>query len=250
VLVGDADRLITAPDLEAMPDDLGALLLELPQREIGGQLPPWDSLQAQVAQVRSRGIALHMDGARLWSAAAVYEQTVADVAGLFDSVYVSFYKSLGALAGAGLAGPVDFIDAARRWRHRHGGLVFTPLPFVLSARASLQNFEQRIAAYLDRAGRVARVLKGIDGVRLHPDPTQDHMFQVHFSHPPEVVEAAAAAVAEDHKVNLVGRLRAAEDGHSFFELFVAEKAEEIADEELDQLYRLLMDRIRREERPV
>jgi threonine aldolase len=73
--------------------------LELPQREIGGLLPEWDDLVAQAAWTRERGIALHLDGARLWEAAPFYERSYAEIAGLFDSVYVSFYKGLGALAG-------------------------------------------------------------------------------------------------------------------------------------------------------
>ena len=46
-----------------------------------------------------------------------------EIAGLFDTVYVSFYKDLGGIAGSGLAGPEDFIAEAREWRLRHGGTI-------------------------------------------------------------------------------------------------------------------------------
>ena len=54
---------------------LAALLLELPQREIGGQLPTWSDLEGQVAWARDQGIAVHMDGARLWESGPFYERS-------------------------------------------------------------------------------------------------------------------------------------------------------------------------------
>src|SRR5215211_3150991 len=98
-LVGDPNRLIAFADLEAIREPLAALLLELPQREIGGLLPEWDELVAQGTWARERDIALHLDGARLWEAGPFYGREYAELAGLFDSVYVSFYKGLGGLAG-------------------------------------------------------------------------------------------------------------------------------------------------------
>jgi len=66
VLVGSPHRLLTLDDLKQVKEPLAALLLELPQREIGGQLPTWDELTAIVNWARERDIALHLDGARLW----------------------------------------------------------------------------------------------------------------------------------------------------------------------------------------
>lgn len=111
--VGEAHRLLTLDDLRALPDRFAALLLELPQREIGGQLPSWDDLETQAAWARERGAALHLDGARLWEAAPFYDRSPAEVAALFDSVYVSFYKGVGAIAGAVLAGPAGMVAEAR-----------------------------------------------------------------------------------------------------------------------------------------
>ena len=70
--VGDRSRLLTLPDLEQVAEPPAALLLELPQRDLGGQLPAWDDLRAQVARARERGAAAHLDGARLWEAGAGY----------------------------------------------------------------------------------------------------------------------------------------------------------------------------------
>jgi threonine aldolase len=246
VLCGEAHRLIEPRDIAALPRDLGAVLLELPQREIGAQLPEWETLQTLVTQLRSRGLALHLDGARIWESAIAYGRTPAELAELFDSVYVSFYKGLGALAGAGLAGSEDFITEARRWRHRHGGVLFTPLPLVLSVREAFGGYPERIARYLERAREVGRVLAALDGVHIGPDPPHVNQFQVHMAHPIEAIQRGAAAVAKAHGVNLVGRLQPTSACTCWFELYVAESAEEIDDVELERLFSELLEYARAE----
>src|SRR4029453_12776628 len=109
-----------AGDLKAYPERLAALLVELPAREIGGQLPTWDELNELSELARARGVHLHMDGARLWEAREAYApRSLADICALFDSVYVSFYKGIGALAGATVPGPAHI---APRRRHRGNAL--------------------------------------------------------------------------------------------------------------------------------
>src|SRR6185436_8253445 len=106
-------------DLEAVNEPLAALLIELPQREIGGRLPAWDDLVAQVTYAREHGAAVHLDGARLWESGPFYDRPLAEIAALFDTVYVSFYKGLGGLAGSMLLGEDDVVTEARAWRSRH-----------------------------------------------------------------------------------------------------------------------------------
>ena len=99
---------------ERRPSRSPPLLLELPQRDLGGALPPWDDLVAQTAWARERGAAVHLDGARLWEATAGYERPPAEIAALFDTVYVSFYKGVGALPGCCVAGPESDVAAGAR----------------------------------------------------------------------------------------------------------------------------------------
>ena len=103
-LIGDRDRLIELEDLEAIHAPIGALLIELPQREIGGRLPEWEDLLAQIQWARDTGIATHLDGARIWESAPYYDRSYAEIGALFDTVYVSLYKGLCGLAGSVLAG--------------------------------------------------------------------------------------------------------------------------------------------------
>src|SRR3712207_1459002 len=68
--VGDRHRLLLRSDLDAVAESPAALLVELPQRDLGGQLPPWDDLVAPVDWPRDRGAAAHLAGARLREASA------------------------------------------------------------------------------------------------------------------------------------------------------------------------------------
>src|SRR5262245_29642715 len=91
-LVGHPDRLLESTELAAVAVPLGAVLIELPQRGIGGQLPPWEDIEATRTLADERGFALHLDGARLWESQPFYGKDYAAIAAPFDSVYVSFYK--------------------------------------------------------------------------------------------------------------------------------------------------------------
>jgi len=103
--VGSAEQLLTLKDLQGVAEPVAALLLELPQREIGGQLPLWTDLVSQVEWARTKGAAAHLDGARLWEASAGYDRTPAEIAAFFDSVYVSFYNASVHCPDAALPAP-------------------------------------------------------------------------------------------------------------------------------------------------
>jgi threonine aldolase len=170
--VGDPDRLLTIEDLRAVAESPAALLLELPQREIGGLLPSWDELQEQVAWARERGAAVHMDGARLWESTPFYGRDPAAIAAPFDTVYVSFYKGLGGLAGCCVAGPEDVIAEAREWRTRHGGTLFAMWPYAASALVSLRRRLPLMSSYFEHAKAIASELRDVAGVEVVPDPPQ------------------------------------------------------------------------------
>ncbi len=187
--VGDGRQLLTLADLEAIREPLAALLIELPQREIGGRLPAWGDLVAQVAYAREHGAAVHLDGARLWETGPFYERPLADIAGLFDSVYVSFYKGLGGLAGSMLLGEEDFVDEARAWRKRHGGTLFRLWPNAAAGLAGLRLRLPRMGAYVAHAQAIAAELSTVAGVEVVPNPPQTPMMHLH-------VHTTAAAVMD------------------------------------------------------
>ncbi|MPQ99642.1 aminotransferase class I/II-fold pyridoxal phosphate-dependent enzyme [Modestobacter sp. I12A-02628] len=176
--VGAADRLMTLTDLAAVAEPYAALLVELPQREIGGQLPDWAELQALVAHARGRGAAVHCDGARLWEAAAGYGRDPADLAALFDTVYVSFYKGIGALPGCCLAGSTGDVAQVREWRRRLGGTLHGLWPLAASALALLPERLAEMPARQAAAVRIAAALQAVDGVTVVPAVPQTPMMHL------------------------------------------------------------------------
>lgn len=133
VLLADKERLITLDDVRQMEGEISCLLLELPQREIGGQLPPYGELEAISAYCREKGIRLHLDGARLFEITPYYNKSAAEICALFDSVYVSFYKGIGGIAGAILAGDASFTEQSKIWKRRHGGDLISLYPYIVSS---------------------------------------------------------------------------------------------------------------------
>ncbi|MGY0236116.1 threonine aldolase family protein [Longispora urticae] len=188
-----APRLPT-PDEVAGCEPFDTLMLELPLREAGFLLPTWDELTATVAAARDRGAKVHLDGARLWECTEHLGHGLAEIAALADSVYVSFYKTLGGISGAALAGSADFVAEARAWRHRYGGNLFQQWPAALSGLVGLDTELPRLPEYLAHAKVVAGALAG--HVTVYPEVPHTHEFQVWLPYPAERVNEAGLALAE------------------------------------------------------
>jgi threonine aldolase len=197
---GDEDRLMTIDDLTAIAEPPAALLIELPQRDLGGQQPDWADLRAQAEWARDRGAAVHLDGARLWESAAGYGRSLSEIAALFDTVYVSFYKGIGALAGCCVAGPADILAEVREWRHRMGGTLFGLWPNAASALSCLRRRLPLMPEYLSHAREIAAALRDLAGVRVVPDPPQVPMMHLLLSTTQDRFAAAARRLAIERRI--------------------------------------------------
>jgi threonine aldolase len=243
VLVGSQHQPLTRADLDGVREPVAALLLELPQREIGGQLPLWEELEAQCAWARERGAALHLDGARLWESRPFYGRDYATIAGLFDSVYVSFYKTLGGISGAALAGPADLIGEARVWQRRHGGNLARLFPYVLSARKGLAERLGRIDAYVAHAQAVAAALVALPELALLPQPPQTNMFHLFIRGERAALERALLEVAAETGVWLFHPLRPCQlPGHWMTEWTVGDAGLDVGADETAGLLRAVLRR--------
>ena len=192
--------------IEAVAERLAAVVIELPLRRSGYLLPPLEELQAISAHCREQGIALHFDGARLWEAAAAYDVSLADLAALADSVYVSFYKGLGGLGGAMLLGSEAFIAAQVPWKTRYGGNHYTSYPQAISALEGLDRHVPRMPDYTARARTLAAALAGNGAPHVHPSPPQCNAFQLHFQGLPAELRERHLAFARAHEDLAVQRL--------------------------------------------
>lgn len=197
-------RQPTAAEVRDLDEPFGSLLIELPLRDAGYLLPTWDELAALVTAARERGARVHLDGARIWESARYLGHSLPEIADLADSVYVSFYKTLGGHSGAALAGPTDLITQAKAWRHRYGGQLFQQWPAALAALAGLDRQLPRLDEYVEHAATVAGALAALPGSRVYPSPPHTHQFQLWLPHPAQHLDEAAYAMAEQERVWVCG----------------------------------------------
>lgn len=242
IQLGDLHRPFTLAELQAVPDRLAAVSLELPARELGGQSPRWDELAAIKTHCREQGIHLHMDGARLWEAAAGYGRSPAEVAAGFDSVYVSLYKGIGGLGGAMLLGSRAFIAHAQEWFRRQGGNVIHRTPYVVAAA---MQFDARLAAmpeYFRRTHWLYDTLR--DYPRLRANPAQPHanMLHIHVPVDRDRLLQIRNEVAAHHGVWLLNRAGHAQlPGTSYTEWYVGDNLLALSDEQVRHALTLWSD---------
>lgn len=233
-VLGTGHELPTVAHLDAIPGPLGAAMLELPLREAGFVLPTLAELTAFGERCRERDVPFHLDGARLWDSTPHLGATLAEVAALADSVYVSFYKGLGGFAGAALAGPDDLIGEARQWRRRLGGTIYGMTADAASALAGLDEHLPRMAEYHDRASEIAALLTQ-HGLRTTPGTPHTREFVLHAEGDPNTLAENTLRLLEDEHVLTARGWRPADvPGWSWTELSVGSAtmdwtAQEVAD---------------------
>ncbi|HEV7649347.1 MAG TPA: beta-eliminating lyase-related protein [Actinophytocola sp.] len=243
VAAGDRHSLLTLDALREVGERPAALLVELPQREIGGLLPTWDDLVAQVAWAHERGAAAHLDGARIWEAQPFYDRPHAEIAGLFDTVYTSLYKGLEGVRGAVLAGPPDVLGEAGVWRRRLGGHIPDAWPLAVAALVGLETLPARMPAFRDHAVAIARALTEDGVAEVRPDPPQTPLFHVHLPVAPADADRAGEELIASRGVQLFSRVQTDQlPGRCKFEVSVGENAMELAPDEVAALVRELVAR--------
>jgi threonine aldolase len=131
-----------------------------------GRALPLDYLAQARALCDRRGLALHLDGARMFNAAVALGVAPRDVTAHFDSVSVCLSKGLGAPVGSVLLGTRELIETAKRWRKVVGGGMRQAGMLAAAAAYALDHHVARLADDHARAARIAQGLEGIEGVRV------------------------------------------------------------------------------------
>jgi threonine aldolase len=244
--VGDRHELITLDSLREVAEPLAAVLWELPQRDIGGELPTWEDLNDQVDWARQRGAAVHLDGARLWEAQTYYDYSFAEIAGLFDSVYVSMYKGLEGVRGAVLAADAPTIAEASVWRRRLGGAATgADWPLAAIALLGLDDVLPRMAEFRDHAVALAAAINASGVADTVPDPPKTPVFHVHLPAPKAAVERAGAELLAERGISLYSRVLNTPAKHRCsFEVIVGENAMDFSPAEVVDLLGELLKRAR------
>lgn len=235
--LGRQGEPLLSRDLLLCDIPVSSIVIELPMREIGGQLPPWEDLVQQRAVASGRGIRLHLDGARLWETLSFYEgKTYADIAALFDSVYVSLYKGIGGISGAMLLGDATFIAGARIWLTRHGGTISQQYPAVASAAMRFDQRLKRMPDYFRRTQTFAAAMQSVPGVQVNPSAPQANLVHLRFDLPPQKWEAARDHMAASERIWLGGPRALADKAITEVEIYVGEGLMALEDAEVVAAY--------------
>lgn len=238
-LIGSPERLFTMDDIKQLQlERIAAVLFELPQREIGGQLPAWDDLVEMTDFLRKKGIYLHLDGARLLECLPYYQKSLEEVCRLFDSVYLSFYKTLGGISGAMLLSDKATMEEAKIWKRRYGGDLFHLYPYVLSARTVYNAHKQHMDSYYQQARRLAERFREIAWIKVVPAVPQTNMFHLHLDADPERLEALLENIRQQVGLNVFSYLTP-QEGYLKSEFAVAAQTMEIEEEVIDQAMAML-----------
>lgn len=142
-----------------------------------GRPLPMDYLEEAGALARRRGLATHLDGARVFNASVKLGVPVQDICEQFDSVSICLSKGLGCPVGSVLVGSDELIDKARRWRKVAGGGMRQAGILAAAGLYALEHNVERLADDHSNAERLAAGLRHIEGYTV--DTPATNMVYVH-----------------------------------------------------------------------
>jgi threonine aldolase len=236
ILIADETRVIELEDVVSMEESVACLLLELPQREIGGQLPSYETLEDISRYCRKNGIKLHLDGARLLEVLPYYEKTASEVCELFDSVYLSFYKGIGGIAGAILAGEEEFVSKSKVWKRRYGGDLISLYPYIITADHYFNQKSHKMGQYYENAKELAGFYNSCQSVTTLPEIPVSNMFHVHFPQPKEEIETTLIEVIRKTGVGFINHLKPTGEHSCYFEVSIGDRYEEVPKESVKNAF--------------
>lgn len=164
LIEGDCGALTWAQIAGALPagdvhsPEPGLICLENTHNKAGGCILPQDRVVEIGAQARARGLAVHLDGARLWNVHVATGHPLADLCAPCETVSVCFSKGLGAPVGSCLAGPAAVVTRAHRLRKRLGGGMRQA---GLLAGACLHALEHHLARLTEDHAHARRLADGL-----------------------------------------------------------------------------------------
>lgn len=162
-----------------------------------GKVLPLSYLEDARHFVDKHGLALHLDGARVFNAAVALGVDVQEITQHFDTVSVCLSKGLGAPIGSVLCGPREFIAEAHKWRKMVGGGMRQVGIIAAAGIFALQNNVERLAEDHRRAADLADGLRAIPGFDVYSVDTNMVMLCVSPAH-----HANLQAFAEEQGVLL------------------------------------------------
>jgi threonine aldolase len=163
----------------------------------GGTIFPLEEIQQIRRLADQRGLAMHLDGARLWNASAASGIAPRDYVRYFDSVSVCFSKGLGAPIGSAIGGGKEFIARARRYRKMFGGAMRQAGIIAAGAIYGLENHRERLAEDHANARRFAEALHDRGGIDIDLATVQTNIVILNIAKTKLTVPAAVEALKKE-----------------------------------------------------
>jgi threonine aldolase len=148
------------------------------ENTIGGRVLPMSYVQAATELAHSRGLATHLDGARLFNAVVKLGVDASEAVRGFDSVSVCLSKGLGAPVGSVLLGSRDFVTQARRWRKALGGGMRQA---GILAAAGIYALEHHVARLAEDHANAAFLADGLRALGFAVEPPQTNILYVNIA---------------------------------------------------------------------
>ena len=152
------------------------ICLENTNNRGGGAVYPLSTLAGLRDLADELGIAIHMDGARVFNAAAALEVPVSEVTQYVDSVTFCLSKALSAPVGSIVCGDREFIETARRFRRMLGGGLRQSGVLAAAGIVALEKIPQKLPQDHANARRLGEGLGGISGITADPQPTTNMVY--------------------------------------------------------------------------
>ncbi len=175
----------------------------------GGVAVPLEHMRQVADWAHEHGLAVHLDGARLFNAAVALGVPAREVCAPVDSVMFCLSKGLGAPVGSLLCGSAAFIAEARRWRKMVGGGMRQAGVLAAAGLVALDEVLPRLAEDHRRARQLAQGLQALPGVQLDFGLPQTNMvyFTLTQDVPLDAAEVARRLEAYRIKVDVEGPRR-------------------------------------------
>lgn len=157
--------------IKARDDHFARTRLLCLENTVHGKVLPLDYLAAARAFATEHGLALHLDGARVFNAAVKLGVELDAITRHFDTVSICLSKGLGAPIGSVLCGSRDFIERARRWRKVTGGGMRQAGILAAAGIHALEHHVARLAEDHANAAALAEGLGAIAGLGVQPVQT-------------------------------------------------------------------------------
>jgi threonine aldolase len=141
---------------------------------------------------------VHLDGARLWNAAAASGVSEKEWASTFDSVGVCLSKGLGAPVGSVVAGTKDFIHLAHHYRKRFGGGMRQAGIIAAAGLYAIQNHRERLVEDHARARWLAEEISDVTGLLVDPSEAETNIVYLRLTDEASPPARWVAALKEEN----------------------------------------------------